>query len=303
MAYYQQARPILHQAGSSIEGATLSDMGVIYLLQGRYDQALAFSQQAVEISRGFNHRINEEDALYYLAIAYWAQKNIPSALETLNQKAQVENENLVNNLAIGSEERKRAYLAGKSRSIDITIGFHLQAAPQNPEAARLALTTILQRKGRILDAVSDNVQRLRQNLQPEDQKLLDDLNTSRAALVNLFYDEQNRLSAEEFKTQVATLKTKIDELEDALAQRSSEFRAEVQPVTIEAVQALIPADAALVEFVQYTPFNPKASGTSSSWRTPRYAAAVLRSQGEPKWVDLGDAATINQSVTALRARS
>ncbi|MCC5639842.1 CHAT domain-containing protein [Nostoc sp. CHAB 5844] len=302
LASYQQARPILHQAGSVIEGATLGDMGIIYLLQRQSDQALAFSQQALKISRAFNHRINEEDALNNLAIVYWAQGNVPSALKTLSQKAQVENENLTNNLAIGSEERKQAYIAGQTDSISMTVTFHLQAAPQNSEAARLALTSVLQRKGRILDAVSDNIQRLRQNLQPEDQKLLNHLNTFRAALVNLFYDRQNTLSAQAFKTQSATLKAKITELEDALAQHSTEFRSEVQPVTIEAVQALIPADAALVEFVRYSPYNPKANViTSEVWGTPRYAAAILTPKGNLKWVDLGVAAEIDQLAIDFRA--
>nr|WP_225225474.1 CHAT domain-containing protein [Komarekiella delphini-convector] len=301
LAFYQQARPILHQAGSVIEGATLGDMGIIYLLQRQYDQALAFSRQALEISRGFKHRINEEDALNNLANVYWAQGNVPSALKTLSQKAQVENENLTNNLTIGSEERKQAYIAGQTNSISMTVTFQLQAAPQNSEAARLALTSVLQRKGRILDAVSDNVQRLRQNLQPEDRKLLDKLNTSRAELVNLFYDKQNTLSAKEFKTQVATLKAKIDQLEDTLAQRSTEFRAEVQPVTIKAVQALIPADAALVEFVRYSPYNPKSNViTSEAWGTPHYAAAILTPQGNPRWIDLGEAKPIDQAVKQFR---
>jgi tetratricopeptide (TPR) repeat protein len=301
LTYYQQALPIVREARSPIEGATLGDIGAIYHQQGKYDQAVALLQQSVEISRAFNHRINEEDALYFLGLAYWAKGDVTSALNTLSQNVQVETESLVDNLAIGSEAHKRTFLSGQSRSTDISITFHLQSAPQNSEAAKLAFTTVLQRKGRILDSVSNNVQRLRQNLQPEDQELLDDLNTFRAALVNLFYSEQNTLSAEEFKTQVSTLKTKIDELENTLAQRSTEFRAEVQPITTEAVQALIPADSALVEFVHYYPYDSKANSlTSEAWGTPHYAAVILTSQGDPKWIDLGEAAPIDQTVKEFR---
>jgi CHAT domain-containing protein/uncharacterized protein HemY len=300
LASYQQALPILHQVGSPIEGATLGDLGVIYLLKGQYTQALTFSQQAVKISRAFNHRINEEDALYYLGIVYWAQGNIPSALDTLIKKSQVENENLANNLTIGSEERKRAFIEGKSRSIEMNVAFHLQTAPQNTEAAKLALTTVFQRKGRILDAVTDNVQRLRQNLQPEDRQLFDNLSIFRATLVNLLYDKKNSLSQKEFKTEVARLKRNIDQLEDKLAQRSTKFRVESKPVTIEAVQALIPADAALVEFIRYSPFNPKANNTSQLWGTPRYAAAIFAPKGNPKWIDLGEAATIEKNIQTFR---
>ncbi|MEH1976090.1 MAG: tetratricopeptide repeat protein [Nostoc sp.] len=306
--YYQQALPILHEAEAVMEGATFSDLGIIYRLQGQYDQALECSQRGLEISRAFNHRINEKDALYFLAIVYWAKGDILSTLETLSQKAEVENETLALNLAIGSEERKRAYIAGQERSIDTIVTFHLQATPQNPKAAKLAFTTVLQRKGRILDVVLNNIQRLRQNLQAEDQTLFDDLNTAytklskllNPLLLNPFYKKQYNLSGEESKTQVAILKAKIEELEDTLAQRSIEFLTEVQPVTIEAVQALIPADAALVEFVRYLPFNPKTSRTSEAWGSPRYAVSILTYQENPKWIDLGEATPIDQAVIEFR---
>jgi len=42
-----------------------------------------------------------------------------------------------------------------------------------------AITAVLQRKGRVLDAVSGSMATLRQHLKPEDQKLLDDLNLTR----------------------------------------------------------------------------------------------------------------------------
>jgi CHAT domain-containing protein len=301
LAFYRQALPILHEVESPIEGATLGDMGIIYLLQGEYDQAVALSQQAVEISRTYEHQINEEDALYYLAIAEWAKGDFSSALNTLSQKAQIENESLANNLAIGSEERKRTFLSGQSRSVDIALTFHLQAAPQNLEAARLAFNTVLQRKGRILDAVANNVQRLRQNLQPADQKIFDDLNIAYAELANLLYDKQSALSGEELKAQVTTLEAKIDEWESTLAQHSTEFQAEVQPITIESVQALVPADAALVEFVRYSPYSPTANPIASeAFGTPHYAAAILTNQGNPKWIDLGEANPIDQAVEQLR---
>ncbi|MEL7039862.1 MAG: CHAT domain-containing protein, partial [Cyanobacteria bacterium J06592_8] len=66
-----------------------------------------------------------------------------------------------------------------------------------------------------------------------------------------------------------------------------------EPVTIEAVQQLIPEDTALVEFVLYEPFDAKAS-TTDKWGKPHYAAYILKSSGEPQWVDLGEAETIDK---------
>jgi hypothetical protein len=160
---------------------------------------------------------------------------------------------------------------------DATVSLHIQSAPNNPAASRLALTTILRRKGRILDAMTDTISTLRKNLSTDDQKLLDELAATRSQLANLIFKGAGDTPAEQYKTQVATLKRQAEDLEGALSRRSSEFRTQSQPITIEAVQKLIPTDAALVELVQYSPFNPK----KFQWEKPRYVAYVLHSQGEP----------------------
>jgi CHAT domain-containing protein len=57
-----------------------------------------------------------------------------------------------------------------------------------------------------------------------------------------------------------------------------------------------------VELVQYTPFHPQAQKPQQEWSgTPRYVAYVLRQKDEPAWVDLGEAAPIDQAVAKLRA--
>ncbi|MGC1199747.1 MAG: CHAT domain-containing protein, partial [Geitlerinemataceae cyanobacterium] len=81
--------------------------------------------------------------------------------------------------------------------------------------------------------------------------------------------------------------------------RSAEFRTETEPVTIESIQQLIPADAALVELVQYKPYDPKAS-PGKYWGNPHYAAYILHPTGDPQWVDLGEAAAIDTAVTDFR---
>ncbi len=115
----------------------------------------------------------------------------------------------------------------------------------------------------------------------------------------LAYRGQGKQSAAEYKAQFEQLETEKERLEEAISAKSAEFRTATQPVELAAIQAKIPKDAALVEIVLYKPFNPKAK-PAEQFGKPRYAAAVLRSSGEPKWVDLGDAATIDKSVASLR---
>jgi CHAT domain-containing protein len=148
--------------------------------------------------------------------------------------------------------------------------------------------------------MSDSQRLLRQNLTPENQALFDEFAATNSQLAALIYKPPTR-STEDYRNQVASLKTKAEKLEAELSRRSAFFRTVTQPATIEAVQRLIPADAALVEFVLYKPYlNSKGATKSDRYGNPRYAAYVLHSQGAPQWVDLGEAEPINQAVTNFR---
>ena len=71
-------------------------------------------------------------------------------------------------------------------------------------------------------------------------------------------------------------------------------------MTLEAVQAAIPADAALIEFAAYRPFDPAIDSVNAAFGKLRYAAYVVHRTGPPRGVDLGDAETIDKAVEALR---
>jgi CHAT domain-containing protein len=90
----------------------------------------------------------------------------------------------------------------------------------------------------------------------------------------------------------------MDELEAQLSAASDEFRTQVAPVTVAAVQAEIPADAALVEFVRYQRLDPRQR---RPWRERRYVAYLLTRQGPPRWVALGEAKPSDAAVDAVLA--
>jgi len=280
---------------------SLNNLAEMYRAQSNYQEAEPTSKQAIASLKralGPDHP-NVATALNNLALLYQDQGNYPLALNYWQQSLQVEERALSLNLTGGSERQKQLYLQTFSGTKDAVVSFHLQAMLQDPMAARLALTTILQRKGRILDLLSNNQQRLRQNLKPEEQSLFNRLSDARRQLANLTFNRPEKLSPEQYKTQIEQLDAQIQTLEDQLSRRSAEFRAQTQPVTLDAVQRLIPTDTALVEFVVYQPFDPKAP-FGKGFGKARYAAYILKPQGDPQGIDLGEAATINQSITAFR---
>ncbi len=212
---------------------------------------------------------------------------------------QIEERNLDINLVVGSEQQKRDYISTIAGTTDAAISFHLQAALTNPDAAHLALTAIFQRKGRILDALTDNLTRLRQNLTPADQTLLDNLASTRTQLATLYYGGLGKLTPEQYKSRITQLQQQSTQLEADLNNRSATFRTENQSITLEAVQKQIPTDAALVELVSYKTFNPKTK-PADRFGKPRYAAYILSPQGTIQAVDLGEAAAIDLQAEAFR---
>src|SRR5258705_10375179 len=101
------------------------------------------------------------------------------------------------------------------------------------------MTTVLRRKGRVLDAAAASLATIRSRLSAEDTKLLDDLAAARAKLAKLAVAGAGRDDAK----QIAALEDQIHKLELAVGKRSAAYRAVPQPVELAAVQKAIPARA------------------------------------------------------------
>ncbi|MBD2165908.1 tetratricopeptide repeat protein [Calothrix membranacea FACHB-236] len=309
---YAEAEPLLRQAleirkrrlGNEHPDVaqSLNNLAGVYNSQGRYAEAEPLYRQALEMRKrllGEQHP-SVANSLINLVFLYWQQHNTSRALEFFTQQITVEEHNLTPNLAVGFERQKRDYVIHNiSGTTNASISLNLNFAPNNPIATSLALNTVLQRKGRILDVVTNSQQILRQNLDSQSQTLLTNLENAQTQLANLFYNRPEKLPLEQYRTQVAQLETQVKQLEDQLSRRSQEFRTQSQRVTIETIQTLIPADAALVEIVRYRPVNPKAAPDEGLGK-PRYAVYVLSAKGEPKGIDLGDAATVEQTLVQFR---
>jgi len=313
MGNYAAAEPFLQRSlaiweetlgeGHPSVATSLNNLALLYSDMGNYAAAEPLYQRSLDIwekALGENHP-SVATSLNNLAVLYHTQRDVSRATTFLNRTLNIQENNLFLIFTTSSESQKRAYMNTLLGATYRAISLHLQASPNNPKTAQLALTTLLRRKGRILDALTDSSRLLRQNLTPENQQLLDQLASTRTQLAALIFNKPKTLSDEAYRQQVATLKREAEQLEAQLSRNSAEFRTENQPVTIEAVQQLIPSDAALVELVRYKPFDAKAQ-QKERWGEPRYAAYILHSTGAPQWVDLGEAEPINEAAKEFRKR-
>jgi CHAT domain-containing protein/tetratricopeptide (TPR) repeat protein len=284
--------------------SSLNNLAGLYRVQGRYSEAEPLYQQALAISKkqlGDNHP-DTARSLNNLTVLYESQDDIPHAIEFSSQGIAVQEYNLSENLNIGDEKQKRDYINTVLGTTYSIISLNLQSAPNNPEATHLALKTILQRKGRILDVLTNSLQILRQQINdPESQTLLEQLIQKQTQLSNLTFQKPETIKSPEIhRQQLINLQAETQQLEDKLSRRSAEFRNLSQPITLEAIQKLIPTNAALVEIVRYQPFNPKATKDSEKFGKPHYAVYLLFPNGEIKAKDLGEAQPIDDNVIAFR---
>ncbi len=284
-------------------GDSLAQGAVIAAFQGQFTAAEPVQQRALSIAEkalGPDHP-TVADRLNSLTRIYTAQNDFAKAVATQTRATDVSERGLAYNLAAGSERAKAAYLSTFANETDRTISLHADFAPEDATARGLALTTILRRKARALDATIDSLAALRQRATPADRALLDQLRTTRMQIAQLAIGPlPPRTTRAEQQTRLRTLNEQREKLEDQISRSSAEFRAQAQPVTVAAIQALIPERAALVEFVAYRPYNPKYTKPAEQFGAPRYAAYVLQPAGSERWVKLGDKRTLDDAIEKLR---
>jgi CHAT domain-containing protein/Tfp pilus assembly protein PilF len=274
---------------------SLENLAILYLKTGDLAKAEALFRRTLaiyEIWRGPRHPF-VGSVFNSLALLYAAKGDLAEALNCQTKALMIGEHNITLNLAIGSEREKLAYLAGYSSETDFTLSLQSQAAADNPQALNLAFTTLLCRKGRGLDAMTDTIAAIRRHAAPQDQQLLDRLTEARSQLATLtLQGVQN----DDGRVRLKGLEDKVEELEYVLSSHSVEFRAQTQPVTLSAVQTALPAGSALVEFVAYLEKDLR-TGKSKSLR---YLVYLLSAQGQPKWADLGEAAPIDLAIDQWR---
>ncbi|MDX6559918.1 MAG: hypothetical protein QOF72_2967 [Blastocatellia bacterium] len=282
--------------------ALQNNIANIYHAQHEFAKALELQQRALSIAEkavGPYHGLTLT-LLANIARTYMAMGDIASAIQFQTRAEAGQEVAVALDLAVGSERQKLAYVDDLAESSARTISLNLGFAPNDRGAANLAALVLLQRKGRVLDAMSDNFKALRQRSSTQDQKLLDQLNGTVERLAKLALDGPGKTEHEEYQKQLASLEEEKEKLEADISERSAEFRAQSQTVTLAAIQAAIPTSAALIEYATYRPFDPKAANSDEAFGQLHYVAYVLRRDGAAQGKDLGDARAIDSAVDEWR---
>ena len=236
-----------------------------------------------------------------LSQLYWAAGQWEKAFSARQQVVAIEERNLPLELSAGSERQKLALFEPLLEDLERTITFHVQQPSEHAGARDLALTTLLQRKGRIFDALADNVGAFRDRATAEDRALLDRLARVTSELATAVLSEATGKSVADRQREIARLTDEREDLEIEMQRRSAGYLSPSAHVTLAAVQSAIPDSAALIEFAVYRPFDARASVESKQqFAPPRYVVYVLQHGGAARWKDLGPADPIDRAVERMR---
>jgi CHAT domain-containing protein len=281
----------------------LNNLANILLATGHYARSLethAYALRIGEQALGPYHQ-NTLLSVGNIARTSAAAGDLATALSYQGRADAIIERQLALNLAVGSERQKLAFVRSISERTERTISLHLRDMPQDRGAAALAALVLLQRKGRVQDALIDAAASLRQRIaSAEDRNLLDQLGSVNTELARLALNAPTTAHPDTRRMAITELDTRRDRLEATLAERSAEFQSRMRPVTLAAVQASIPADAVLVEFTVFRPFDPRAERNTEAYAAPHYGAYVLRRDTAPQGIDLGAVADIDDALKAWR---
>ncbi len=276
----------------------LGSLAILCRKRGDYAKAESLYELTIasmEKTFGPDHSFTA-DVLKDNAVLYALKGDTAHAVTELTRANAIDERNLSVSLAIGSERQKLAYLDTFSKWTDITLSLHSQAALHSPQALDLAFTTLLRRKARGLEAMTDTISTLRRHATPENQMLLDRLAEARSHLAAITLKEQDAAKPDVYRARIEPIREKVEELETELSSRSAEFRNQAKPVTLSSVQSALPAGSVLIEFACFTPRDMQTEKVLPH----HYLAYLLPAQGEPKWVDLAEAAPIDRAIDAWR---
>jgi CHAT domain-containing protein len=279
----------------------LNNLANVYGAQGEYARSLAMHLRALAIYEKHASPWSQPVlSLGNIARTYAALGDFANALKFQQRVDAALDADMALNLAIGSERQKIAYLNMIAERTERTLSFHLRLQPDNAEAARLAVGTLLRRKGRVLDVMTNTLAARRAQADPDEQRLLDQLADTTTRFARLALAGPGKMTPDDHVRQLRELQDTKERLEADISRRSEEARAALQRVSLGAVQQAIPAGVTLIEFAVYRPFDSRAQSMTVAYGAARYAAYVVQAD-EVVGLDLGEAATIDPLVEAYRS--
>jgi CHAT domain-containing protein/Tfp pilus assembly protein PilF len=277
---------------------TLSLAGTIFGELRDYPKAETNLLRSLEIYKKYLGENHIEVARVYnnLARLYALMGEPAKAVVTQGKGLEINAKSLGFMLEVGSERAKVDYLANLSQFWNLAIGLNVSFAKDRPEASENAVNAIFQNKGRVLDAITASIRKLRTNVDPENMKLLEDLDGVNNELAEIVVGSSTKITPVERQAQLKILEDKKGKIEAQISRLSAGFYSSASEISLSNVRANIPKNAVLLEFSQFEAFRQPGSKD----RKTHYVQYIVRQTGKIEFVDLGEAKLIDEAISKFR---
>lgn len=289
-------------SGDSIEYATLlADRGYYQALKGDVPAATKTFEAAVQRARSpalarhpLSAGVLTSAALFHAWRGNWATA---VALQEASERVRELNAGLV--LATGSARQRYAYMTELRYPTDVTISLAAAAPAGTARAAESALATTLQRKARVLDVLRESASSPAEG-RGRSAELKQERTRIQARLASLSVSRELLEARGPYIKEFDDLWIKLEEVESDLSETVGQDRDAAQPVTVREIQSAIPEGTLLVEFVRYQSIAFSAYSAPLGTRRPeRYGAFLLARRLNASFLDLGEAANIDEQARAF----
>ena len=263
---------------------SLNNLASVYWIMGEYAKAEPLLQGALRIRQkvlGSEHP-HTAASLDNLALLEFDLGRIDEATALARQASAAKLTTLSKIFSFTSEQQRLAYL-------DIFRPYILFPILKGTEAD--LGKAVLRYKGIVLDSIVEDRLLAEASQGSEDQKLVEQLNLDKRQLGQLLLQPAQKLSAET-NQRIEALEEEAEKIEGELAQHVAGLgqARHALGVGLQQVQATIPNDGALIEYLRYSHYVSKGKFET------RYGAIVLLSKGAPLWISLGKADEIEHLV-------
>jgi CHAT domain-containing protein len=280
---------------------SLNNLAGLLLRQGNCAAARPLYEQALAISKEVLGERHPDCAtsLGNLGVLAWTQGDLVPAGRLLTEALAVIQRN-VDLAAAGQSERQQLAMTQALRGY---LDAYLSIAPLSKISPHDAYAHLLGAKGAVFER-QRRIRTLRAQHRgdPEAARQTEEYARTVAQLATLALGAPDPRKPEEWKARIEVLSLRKDKLEAELSRRDAGFR-EAQNVarrTPEQLQGALSKDAALIDFLVYTAFQPPANRKGEFQHERRMLAFVVRSDRPVTRVDLGPVAPIQKAIDAWR---
>ena len=272
---------------------SLNNMAMFYETMGDYARAEPLYLQCREIQKNV---LGEEHPNYATTL-----NNMAGLYHALRQSTQAEafasaslslTRSLLEKSSIIQSERQQLAM---NQMLRYRLDSYLSLALDNPEFQAKAAREVLQWKGATL--VRQRAMRQAAE-EPAISARFAELQQVSRQLASLSRATPSG-DPDTWKQRITDLTADKERLEAQLSRDSATFRSAMQQVTPEQIQAAIPADAVLIDFLQFSRSRPAEK--KGQWDyTTSLLAVIVQHNGDPLLIELGPVAPLSASIDTWR---